>query len=131
VLYVTGRARDGIVVRVRAFAPHVGERAIDDFPGVRAGCAAAVGAVEDDGERMLLFVESRAPHPELAARCRSVVRATTGLEPHLVFVLPPGTLPRTAAGHVRRAETLRRWRAGTLVPGSASARARAVAATGR
>ncbi len=128
-LYVTGRARDAIIVRGRVHASHDAERALDDVPGVRAGCVAAVGAVEDAAERLLLFVESRAPHPELATRCRAVVTAATGLEPYLVFVLPPGTLPRTAAGHVRRAETLRRWRAGTLV--ASGAPARAAIATGR
>ena len=40
----------------------------------------------------------------------------TGLEPHAVVLLAPGTLPRTSSGKIRRGETLRRWLAAELTP---------------
>jgi acyl-CoA synthetase (AMP-forming)/AMP-acid ligase II len=115
-LYVTGRAKDVIILRGRNHAPQDVERAIDEVAGVRPGCAAAVGAIDEEGEHLLLFVEARDPHPGLDDACRAAVRAATGLDPYLVFVLPPGTLPRTSSGKIRRGETLRRWREGTLTP---------------
>jgi fatty-acyl-CoA synthase len=50
----------------------------------------------------------------LPARCRAAVLAATGLALDELHRLPPGTLPRTSSGKIRRAETLRRYRAGTL-----------------
>ncbi len=40
----------------------------------------------------------------------------TGLLVATVVVLPPGTLPRTSSGKIRRAEALAQHRAGTLTP---------------
>jgi hypothetical protein len=38
----------------------------------------------------------------------------TGVRPHTVRLLAPGTLPRTSSGKLRRGEALRAFRAGTL-----------------
>ena len=40
----------------------------------------------------------------------------TGLVPHEIVLLEPGTLPRTSSGKLRRGETLRQWKDGTLQP---------------
>jgi acyl-CoA synthetase (AMP-forming)/AMP-acid ligase II len=69
-----------------------------------------------DGERILLFVEVRERKPDQAQACLDAVRGATGVEVALVVLLDPGTLPRTSSGKIRRAETLDRWRAGTLTP---------------
>ncbi|MEO1369555.1 MAG: AMP-dependent synthetase, partial [Acidobacteriota bacterium] len=52
----------------------------------------------------------------LEARCREAVLAAAGLRIEAVYVLEPGTLPRTSSGKLRRAETLHRHRAGELSP---------------
>jgi hypothetical protein len=44
------------------------------------------------------------------------VTARTGLTPHTVQLLAPGSLPRTSSGKLRRQEALRRFQAGTLAP---------------
>jgi len=44
------------------------------------------------------------------------VRAATGLQPDQVEVVPPGTLPRTSSGKIRRREAMRRWQTGDLRP---------------
>lgn len=115
-LYVCGRAKDVVILRGRNHAPHEVEQAVYAVSGVRSGCAAAVGHRPEDQEeeQLLLFVETSAEHPELAARCRAAVAGATGLDPGLVVLLTPGTLPRTSSGKIRRGETLRRWLAGTL-----------------
>jgi acyl-CoA synthetase (AMP-forming)/AMP-acid ligase II len=115
-LFITGRAKDVVILRGQNFAPQEIELAVDAVPGVRVGCCAAVGEVAEDGERLLVFVEARDPDEGLAERCRAAVLSATGANPSLVVVLPPGTLPRTSSGKVRRGESLRQWHAGTLTP---------------
>ena len=48
---------------------------------------------------------------------RRRVRETAGLEIDRIIVTPPGTIPRTTSGKVRRAETRARFEAGTLLTG--------------
>jgi acyl-CoA synthetase (AMP-forming)/AMP-acid ligase II len=116
-LYVTGRAKDVLVIRGRNHAPQDVERAMDEVAGVRVGCSAAVADIGADGERLLVFVEHRDnPPDDLPELCRAAIRGATGLDPDLVVALAPGTLPRTSSGKIRRAETQRRWAAGELSP---------------
>ncbi len=115
-LVITGRAKDVIIQRGHNHAPHDLERALDVVEGVRTGCAAAVADLTEDGERVLIFVEVREVREGQADACTQAVRAATGLTPDLVVLLEPGTLPRTSSGKIRRAETLHRFREGTLTP---------------
>ena len=115
-LVICGRGKDTIVLRGQNHHPHDLERAVDGVPGVRTGCAVAVGDIGEDGERVLLFVEVRTPEPGQAEACREAVRAATGVDPDLVVLLAPGTLPRTSSGKLRRSEALRQHHAGALLP---------------
>jgi fatty-acyl-CoA synthase len=122
-LYLTGRAKDLIILRGRNHSPAEIEQAVDALPGARAGCAVAVSWLPDGapGEVLALFVErSRHATPaELAAlpdACRGAVLAATGLALDRLEVLAPGTLPRTSSGKLQRSETLRLHLAGKLTP---------------
>ena len=135
-LYLTGRAKDVVILRGQNHAPHEIEQAVDGVEGVRTGCAAAVAWLPEgaEGEHLLLFVEMKAeivqapwrsqrpeagvgpPSGDVADRCAAAVLAATGLDPALVVLLTPGTLPRTSSGKIRRGEALRRWLAGELFP---------------
>jgi acyl-CoA synthetase (AMP-forming)/AMP-acid ligase II len=48
---------------------------------------------------------------------RRRVLETSGLAIDYVVVAPPGTIPRTTSGKVRRSETRDRFAAGTLLGG--------------
>ena len=116
-LFIAGRAKDIIILRGKNHAPQDIEQAVDDVDGVRVGCAIAVGELSSDGERLLVFVEYRDdPRPSLAADCERAILARTGLKADLVLLVPPGTLPRTSSGKLRRAEALRQYQQGTLAP---------------
>ncbi len=115
-LVVTGRAKDLIVLRGKNHAPQDIERAVDGVAGVRTGCVIAVGDLGEDGERLLVFAEVRESVAGLADACLAAVRAACGVEPDLVVLLQPGTLARTSSGKLRRGESLRRWKDGTLTP---------------
>lgn len=119
-LYITGRRKDVIVVRGQNHSPQSIELAVDDVNGVRTGCSAAVSSLDADGERVLVFVETRAnAEADLAERCRVAILSSSGVNPDLVVPVSAGTLPRTSSGKIRRQETLRRWNAGELTPPSA------------
>jgi fatty-acyl-CoA synthase len=121
-LFVHGRAKDLVIVRGANHAPEEFESALAGVDGLRPGCAVALGFVppDGDGEELLVLAErlrgagDGAEAIEGALRAR--VLARTGVEPHTVRLLAPGTLPRTSSGKMRRAEALRRFLAGTLAP---------------
>ena len=119
-LYLVGRAKDLIIVRGRNHSPQDVEHAIDDLPGVRTGCSAAVGALDQDGsgEALWLFVE-RARNAGVAdativQQVRARVLERVGLTAERIVVLAAGTLPRTSSGKIRRSETLRLYQTGRL-----------------
>lgn len=121
-LHLVGRAKDLIIVRGRNHSPQDVEHAIDDLPGVRTGCSAAVGALDanGDGEALWLFVE-RARNASVAdaaivQQVRTRVLERVGLSAQRVLVLAAGTLPRTSSGKIRRSETLRLYQTGRLDP---------------
>ena len=122
-LYLTGRAKDVVILRGRNHAPEEIERALESVPGVRTGCAVAASWLPEDadGERLVLLVEeARNASPQqlesLPEACREAVLGSVGLEVDEVVVLEPGTLPRTSSGKLRRQEALRLWLAGELQP---------------
>ena len=99
-------------------APQVFEECLDGIEGVRTGCAVAVGHVPvgGDDEELLLLVETMHPAIALKDRIVAAVVERTGIRPHTVELLEPGTLPRTSSGKLRRGEALRRYVAGALEP---------------
>ncbi len=122
-LYLTGRAKDVLILRGRNHSPADVELGVADLAELRRGCAVAVSyrPEAETTDRLLLFVEHRrGATPEeraaLPARARAAVLAATGLAVDEVHVLAPGTLPRTSSGKLRRGETLRRHLAGELAP---------------
>ena len=120
-LFLTGRAKDVVILRGRNHSPEEIERAVEGVPGVRAGCVVAASWLPEggEGELLALFVERRrgAPEAEVAAlpeACGTAVLGATGLAVDRVVALAPGTLPRTSSGKLRRSETLRLYLADEL-----------------
>jgi acyl-CoA synthetase (AMP-forming)/AMP-acid ligase II len=118
-LHVHGRAKDVVIVRGANHAPDEFEAALVGLRGLRPGCAVAVGFVPPggDGEGLLVLAERArdvAGGPDLEASVRRAILDRTGVVPHTIRLLAPGTLPRTSSGKLRRGEALRRWQAGVL-----------------
>ncbi len=104
-LFLTGRAKDIVILRGRNHSPAEIEHAVDAVAGVRRGCTVAVSWMPEGAPResLLLFVEQRqdatpAEVAALAAACGKAVLTATGLAADEVLVLAPGTLPRTSSG---------------------------------
>lgn len=108
-IVICGRRKDVIILAGRNIYPTDIERAACSVEGVRAGNAVAVRI--DAGskrERFAVVVESKlAGDEEQEKRMRKEVGArvfeSVNARPVAVAVLPPGTLPKTPSGKLRRA----------------------------
>lgn len=115
-LVVCGRESDVLFAAGRNVFPQDVEAAANTVPAVRAGNAVAFAGQRD---QLVVAVESRlwadlAAMAALRAEVSAAVVAEVGLTPRAVAVLPPGALPKTTSGKVRRAETRRRYLTGQL-----------------
>ena len=118
-LYLCGRHKDIVIVRGANHAPEEFEMALDGLPGVRTGCAVAVGFIPagEDDEALAMLVETTSDaSPTLAGDVASRIQERTHIRPAHVDLLAPGTLPRTSSGKLRRHESRAQWLAGTLAP---------------
>jgi len=118
-LYVTGRAKDLIIVGGRNFYPHdIESAAWLAAVALRKGCSAAF-QLSDEQRRVVLVTEvrresvSRLSEDPAALRDlgdavhRQVVSACNLGLSDVVFV-SPGSVPKTSSGKIRRGETRRR-----------------------
>lgn len=109
-IVVCGRTKDTIIMAGRNIYPTDIERAAGSVPGVRDGNVAAVRLLAGDGvarESFAVLVESRSAGDAVAAQAiRDAVvnriAAEVDVRPAVVTVLPPGTLPKTPSGKLRR-----------------------------
>lgn len=120
-LFISGRAKDLIIIRGRNYAPQEIEELVWNMPGVREGCVVAVShLIEEQGEQLIVLAEKDLKHvipdQELAAAISERIVAALPVAPYLVQMLPPGTLPRTSSGKLRRADALTLYLDNKLVP---------------
>jgi acyl-CoA synthetase (AMP-forming)/AMP-acid ligase II len=122
-LYVSGRAKDVLIVRGANHAPEEIEATVSELESVRSGCATAVGHLPEGAEReqVWLFVErnrdlSDRQREAVIEACRHRVLAHIGIAVDRVEVLDPGMLPRTSSGKIRRQRALELLLAGELLP---------------
>jgi fatty-acyl-CoA synthase len=110
-IVVCGRRKDVIIMGGRNIYPTDIERAAGTVPGVREGNVAAVRLMAGDGaarESFAVLVESRSAGDEAAEKdirreVTARVVAEIAVRPTQVRVLPPGSLPKTPSGKLRRA----------------------------
>ena len=110
-IVVCGRRKDVIIMAGRNIYPTDIERAAGSVPGVREGNVAAVRLLAGDDARRESFAvlaESRqatdeAAAQEIARQVTARVVAEIDARPSVVRVLPPGSLPKTPSGKLRRA----------------------------
>jgi 1-acyl-sn-glycerol-3-phosphate acyltransferase len=126
-IYVTGRVKDIIIKGGRNLYPHEVEELAARVEGIRKGCIVAFGLKDEASgtERLLLVAEAREGN---AARRAAIVAAITdqitkglGLPPDRVELLPPGSIPKTSSGKLRREETKQLYLQGALSKSKAPA----------
>jgi len=126
-IYVTGRVKDIIIKGGRNLYPHEVEELAARAEGIRKGCIVAFGQKDEASgtEKLIVVAESRERE---ASRRAAIVAAVTeqvaqglGLPPDRVELIPPGSIPKTSSGKLRREETKQLYLAGKLAAGKAPA----------
>jgi acyl carrier protein len=119
-IYVTGRVKDIIIKGGRNLYPHEVEELAARVEGIRKGCIVAFG-LKDEGsgtEKLVVAAEVRERdmprRANIAAAVTEQVTRGLGLPPDRVELIPPGSLPKTSSGKLRREETRRLFLAGQL-----------------
>ncbi|HEY5599548.1 MAG TPA: 1-acyl-sn-glycerol-3-phosphate acyltransferase, partial [Candidatus Manganitrophaceae bacterium] len=151
-IFLTGRRKDVIIQAGRNIYPQEVEEAAADVPGIRKGCVAAFGVSDPriGTEKLVVVAETREEDEKtwrrLQGEVMEKVAAAIGVRPEEVLITPPGTVPKTSSGKLRRAacreaylrdEIVRRRRAPWLqitalwVAGLSARGRRAVGALGR
>lgn len=125
--YVTGRVKDIIIKGGRNLYPHEVEELAARAAGIRKGCIVAFGLKDESSgtEKLVVVAEVRERD---AGRKASIVAAITeqvlrglGLPPDRVELLPPGSIPKTSSGKLRREETKQLFLRGQLSAAKAPA----------
>ena len=118
--YVTGRVKDIIIKGGRNLYPHEVEELAARADGIRKGCIVAFGLTDEASgtEKMVVVAETRerdaARRSALASTVTELVSQGLGLPPDRVELIPPGSIPKTSSGKLRREETKQLYLAGTL-----------------
>lgn len=120
-LFVTGRVKDLVIKGGRKYHPQDLEAAANEVPGIRKGLVVAFDAPAEGGpgEILVLVAETREPaaaHGALERAVNDAVLAAVGTPVDRVVLVPPGTIPKTSSGKLRRRETRERFLAGPLGP---------------
>jgi len=119
-IYITGRVKDIIIKGGRNLYPHEVEELASRAKGIRKGCVVAFGLKgEETGTEKLVIVaesreEDRAERAAVVASINEEVSRGLGLPPDRVELIPPGSIPKTSSGKLRRDETKQLYLAGTL-----------------
>jgi acyl carrier protein len=118
--YVTGRVKDIIIKGGRNLYPHEVEELAARADGIRKGCIVAFGLKDEatGTEKLVVVAETRerdaARRSALASTVTDLVSRGLGLPPDRVELIPPGSIPKTSSGKLRREETKQLYLAGTL-----------------
>jgi fatty-acyl-CoA synthase len=119
-IYVTGRVKDIIIKGGRNLYPHEVEDLAARADGLRKGCIVAFG-IRDEGsgtEKLILVAEVRERdtrrHPAIVSAVMQQISQGLGLPPDRVELLPPGSIPKTSSGKLRREETKQLFLSGGL-----------------
>jgi fatty-acyl-CoA synthase len=126
-IFITGRVKDIIIKSGRNLYPHEVEELASRAEGTRKGCVVAFGLKDPESgtERLVVVAESRATDSKkkrtLAAAINDEVTRGLGIPPDRVELIPPGSIPKTSSGKLRRDETKQLYMARTLGAGKAPA----------
>jgi 1-acyl-sn-glycerol-3-phosphate acyltransferase len=119
-IHICGRRKDLIIKAGRNLVPQEIEEAAAGVEGIRRGCVVAFGVASAalGTEELVVVAETRVVDADARDRLEGAVtsRVTEAVEvpPDRVVLVPPGAVPKTSSGKVRRAAAKERYLAGTL-----------------
>ena len=121
--YITGRVKDIIIKGGRNLYPHEVEELAARVEGIRKGCIVAFGLKDEASgtEKLIVVAEARDRDPKnlapISAAITDQISRGLGLPPDRVELVPPGSIPKTSSGKLRREETRQLFKKGSLSQG--------------
>jgi acyl-CoA synthetase (AMP-forming)/AMP-acid ligase II len=129
-VFIAGRRKDLIIVDGRNHYPQDIELTVEhSHPAFRAGCTAAFSIDVDGAERVVVVAEadphwniandttaSGDPRTALFRAARRAVSADHDIDLHQLYLVRPGTIPKTTSGKIRRQASRAGFLAGSLQP---------------
>jgi acyl-CoA synthetase (AMP-forming)/AMP-acid ligase II len=121
-LFVTGRVKELIIVNGQNHYPSDIELSVQDHHGdfVKKGAGTAFSHVVDNSEQLVIAQELRknalntCDFASLEISIKRVVFDIHRLHAHRVVLLPPGSIPKTSSGKLKRTEVQRLYAEGQL-----------------
>ncbi|NEA98887.1 SDR family oxidoreductase [Streptomyces sp. SID13726] len=116
-LYITGRAKDVIIINGVNHYSHEIEACVEELPSVERSFTAAVAVRPDpaaDTDELALFLHVP-PGTDLADALRAVrgkVTRQIGITPAYLVPVEPGAVPKTEIGKIQRTQLRQRFEAG-------------------
>ncbi len=107
-VFITGRIKDIIIRAGRHIYPQEIEEAVSGIAGIRKGGVAVFGVTDRTSgtERVIVLAETRETDPAvraaLQARAQEITTDITGAPPDEIVLAPPGAVPKTSSGKIRR-----------------------------
>jgi myxalamid-type polyketide synthase MxaB len=125
-LFIVGRLKDLIIIRGRNIFPQDIEATVQaSHPDLRQGCGAAFSVPDAGTETLVVMQEverdSQADPELIREAIRTAVQNHHAVLAEHIVLLPPGAVPKTSSGKLRRNECRGRFLAGTApMPAPAS-----------
>ena len=119
-LFVTGRTKDVIIRGGRNLYPHEVEASVGALTGVRTGCVAAFGLLNEarGTEQFVIVAETRLTEQQSRADLQRRITATVteqiGVTPDRIVLAHPSAIPKTSSGKIRRSATRDALQSGKL-----------------
>jgi acyl-CoA synthetase (AMP-forming)/AMP-acid ligase II len=105
-LHIVGRKKEMIIVGGQNHYASDIESVVGQVPGVSPQAALAASVSTDDGEVLVLFIETsvtdETARSALADQARYAVSSALGISPREIFLVPRGRLRRTSSGKLQR-----------------------------
>jgi 1-acyl-sn-glycerol-3-phosphate acyltransferase len=107
-LFLTGREKDIIIRAGRNISPYELEQAVGDLAGIRRGCVAVFGSKDPatGTERVVVLAELRNKddprREDLERMINDLAMNFIGAPADDIVLAPPGTVPKTSSGKIRR-----------------------------
>ncbi len=123
-VFITGRVKDIVIRAGRNIYPHEAEEIAADVEGVRRGCVAAFGVRDErqGTEKLVVVVETRVDETlrrqSMTAAIQERLGELFGAPADDVVLVPPGSVPKTSSGKLRRSATKERYLEGKLLSGT-------------